>query len=67
MDEITRQSIHDTAREAAVLNRKDPGMGYAYAVGTVYAMLTDGTCPAEEKVARALLFLVDFRRAREEE
>lgn len=67
MDETTRQSIHDTAREAAALNQQDPGMGYAYAVGTVYAMLTDGTCPAEEKVARALLFLVDFRRARREE
>lgn len=60
MDERTRLAIRASAREAAELNRKNPGDGYAYALGTIRAMLTDGMAPAEEKVARAVLFLVDF-------
>lgn len=60
MDERTRLFIRESAREAAELNKKRPGDGYAYAVGTIRATLTDSMTPAEEKVAQAVLFLVDF-------
>lgn len=60
MDERTRLFIRESAREAAEMERKTTGQGYAYAVGALRAMLTDGMTPAEEKVARAVLFLVDF-------
>lgn len=60
MDERTRLFIRESAREAGELNQKYPGNGYAYALGTIRAMLTDGMTPAEEKVAQAVLFLTDF-------
>lgn len=60
MDERTRLFIRESAREAAALNQKHTGDGYAYAVGILRATLASGMYPAEEKVAQAVLFLVDF-------
>ena len=60
MDERTRLFIRESAREAAEIGRKYTGGGYAHVLGTIKAMLTDSMTPAEEKVARAVLLLVDF-------
>lgn len=68
MDEGTMRLTLDSADRAAAIARKNPADGYSYAVSVLFSILTSRVAQADEKVARAVLFLVDFeaRRVRDE-
>lgn len=55
-----RESLERTAREAAEMNRKEPGNGYAYALGAVRAIAEDKCLKPAEKIERIKVFLQVF-------
>lgn len=62
MTDLVRNSITEDAKQAAALE-----YSYAYAVGTVRAILTSEFLPEDEKVERAVLFLTEFEKERKRE
>lgn len=68
MDEGMMRLTLKSADRAAAIARKNPADGYSYAVSVLFAILTSRVSPAEEKVERAVLFIVDFeaRRVKDE-
>ena len=62
-----RESLERTAREAADMNRKDPGSGYAYAMGVVTAIAESKHTKNADKVERIRIFLREFKQSKGEE
>lgn len=62
-----REQIKRLANEAAELNRKDPGSGYAYALGTVKGVAESRHMKPEEKIDQICEFLRTFEEAKEEQ
>lgn len=60
-----REQIKRLANEAAELNRKDPGSGYAYAIGILTAIAEDKHMQTAEKMARIRTFLGSFHVEKE--
>lgn len=55
------------AREAAEMNKADPGSGYAYAMGFVKAIAESKFTKNADKVERIRIFLQEFDRSKGEE
>ena len=62
MDSFFRQAISKNAGQAAALERRDGGNGYAYAMALLRGILVDHEATASEKVERGRFFLDEFDR-----
>lgn len=64
MTDLARHSLTQDAKQAAALERRINGNGFAYASGAVQAILESEYCPDDERVERAILFLSEFEKER---
>lgn len=62
-----RDQLKESAEEAADMNRKDPGSGYAYAMGVVTAIAESKHTRNADKVERIRIFLREFKQSKGEE
>ena len=59
--------LKESAEEAADMNRKDPGSGYAYAIGVVTAIAESKHTENADKVERIRIFLREFKQSKGDE
>ena len=59
--------LKKSAKEAADMNRKDPGSGYAYAMGVVTAIAESKHTKNADKVERIRIFLREFKQSKGKE
>ena len=64
MTDLERHSLTQDAKQAAALENRNNGFGFAYASGAVQAILESEYCPDDERVERAILFLSEFEKER---
>lgn len=64
MTDLARHSLTQDAKQAAALENRNNGFGFAYASGSVQAILESEYCPEAERVELAILFLSEFEKER---
>lgn len=60
-----KAELKKSACEAVEMNRKEPGSGYAYAIGILTAIAEDKHMQTAEKMARIRTFLGSFHAEKE--
>lgn len=61
------ENLKKSVQEAAEMNSKDPGNGYAYAMGIIKAIAESEFTKNADKIERIRIFLQEFDRLRREE
>lgn len=61
-----RDQLKQSAQEAAEMNSKDPGNGYAYAMGIIKAIAESEFTKNADKIERIRIFLQEFDRSKNE-
>ena len=62
-----RDQLKESAKGAADMNRKDPGNGYAYAMGVVKAIAESKHTKNADKIEQSRIFLREFKQSKGEE